>query len=334
MEINMRWIPLLGGLWLFACSHMPATVAHNPELPNTEINGYAFHTGIYGSAEAEKVIVIHGGPGGEFGYLLALKALADDYQVIFYDQRGSGLSPRVASEELTLEQNVADLAAIIDYFSPHQPVRLVGHSWGAMLAAAYIDQQPQRVSHAVLAEPGMLNPEAAVAFVDTMRTFQSFWDNFVALGYIIRYPFIEKKDGHEGFDFVMTALLNRNNPGPPYQCQGQQMPEASFRRAGFEAFNAMLRPVFDEPESFSYNLTQNMSAYGGELMLLSSSCSAFGYDFQERWHRPLLPSQCQHVLAPEMGHNMLSLNAEWSVQQIRGFFASACKQRAESVNAE
>lgn len=56
---------------------------------------------------------------------------------MFYDQHGSGLSPRVPASQLSVQGFIDDLDAIIDHTSPYRPVRIVGHSWGAMLAAAY-----------------------------------------------------------------------------------------------------------------------------------------------------------------------------------------------------
>lgn len=34
-------------------------------------------------------------------------------------------------------------------------------TWGAMLVSGYLGLHPERVSHAVMVEPGMLTPEAA-----------------------------------------------------------------------------------------------------------------------------------------------------------------------------
>jgi proline iminopeptidase len=99
--------------------------------------------------------------------------------VVFFDQRGVGLSPRVNPEEITLESALADLDSIVDYYGDGEQVNLVGHSWGAMLVSAYLGQQPEKVDHAVLAEPGFLtsefaeewaeefaeNPEASIAAV-------------------------------------------------------------------------------------------------------------------------------------------------------------------------
>ena len=59
--------------------------------------------------------MLYGGPGNDYRYLLSLKALADDYFVVFYDQRGTGLSPRVDVKEHTIENMINDLNNIIDY---------------------------------------------------------------------------------------------------------------------------------------------------------------------------------------------------------------------------
>ena len=51
-----------------------------------------------------------------------------------------------------------DLGAVIAHFktSSSQKVMLLGHSWGAMLATAYINQNPSVINGAILAEPGGL----------------------------------------------------------------------------------------------------------------------------------------------------------------------------------
>jgi len=43
--------------------HVPRTVAFDDSLPYTEINGYRFHTEIFGKPESTAIIVVHGGPG-------------------------------------------------------------------------------------------------------------------------------------------------------------------------------------------------------------------------------------------------------------------------------
>lgn len=146
--------------WLYVTSDVaftvPATTADDKMLPSITVNGYRFHGETFGNRENPVAIVLHGGPGGDYRSLLPLASLSDDYFVVFYDQRGSGLSPRREATELTLERFIDDLDGIIDRFSPERPATLVRHSWGAMLATAYIGRYPDRVAAGVDAYPGQV----------------------------------------------------------------------------------------------------------------------------------------------------------------------------------
>jgi len=305
-------------LGLTSCVQVEKTVQFDESLSYTEIDGYKFHSEIFGDPKSIPIIVVHGGPGGDYAYLKALKGLAKNHRIIFYDQRGNGLSPRVDTG-LTLEKSLVDLHAIVQHFSSEGQVKLIGHSWGGMLVAGYLSAHPEKVSQAVIIEPGMLDSESAKDFVQKIKESQSISDIFTLIRHIIVYPFVSKYDGHEGFDYVMTNILNRNKPGAPYQCVGQSMPPSTFKRGGYEAFNNMLKPVMDDPSTFTSNLTENMSQYDGDIMLISSECSVFGYEFQEKYHMPKLPAQTIHVKAKNMGHNMITLNPEWSLGVIGRF---------------
>jgi proline iminopeptidase len=139
------------------------TVDRDRTLPTVELAGYRFHAETFGDPERPVLIVLHGGPGADYRYLLPLKALADDYRVVFYDQRGTGLSPRVPADGITVDSFVADLDAFVDHFGRGRPVHLVGHSWGAMLASAYAGAHPRKVDRMVLAEPAFLDHSTADA---------------------------------------------------------------------------------------------------------------------------------------------------------------------------
>ena len=88
----------------------------------------------------------------------------------------------------------------------------------------------------------------------------------------------------------------------------------------YAAFSNMLKPVLSDPAVFTADLTQNIAAYSGELLMLSSECSFIGYAYQQTYHLPLLPAQTVHLEAKAMGHNMLTLNSEWSNGVISEFF--------------
>lgn len=309
-------------LSLLSCINLPKTISEDPSLNFVEIKNYKFHVKTFGSSANPPVLIVHGGPGGDSKYLYPLELLAKEYYVILYDQRGTGLSPRVPKEDLTLESSLDDLTNIIEHFrgSGKTPMRLIGHSWGAMLVIGYLAKHGDRVSHAVAVEPGILNKNSAQEFVKGLKKGQSFTDIVYFISAFLGVPFVKVKDGHERFDYVMTKVLNRNKPGGIYQCEKDAMPKDAFVRAGYYSFSNMLKPVLDDPSTFSANLTDGIKNYKGKLMMISSECSFIGYDYQERLHIPLLPSSVIHMKAPAMGHNMLTLNSQWSYEKIGSFF--------------
>lgn len=133
-----------------------ATVVDDATLPQIEIKGVRLHAETYGDPSNPVIIVLHGGPGGDYRSQLGARSLADKNFVVFYDQRGAGLSERVPAEELTVATYMAELDGVIEKYSPDRPVTLLGHSWGAMLATAYLRQAPEKVARAILLEPGFL----------------------------------------------------------------------------------------------------------------------------------------------------------------------------------
>jgi proline iminopeptidase len=318
----------LAFLGLFAgCTSVTPTVEFDSSLDFVELQGYRFHVRTFGDKQLPPVIVVHGGPGGDSKYLYPLQDLAKHHHVIFYDQRGTGLSPRVNKESLTLKSSLDDLHRIVSHYGAGGPVKLIGHSWGAMLVVGYLGAHPAGVGHAVVVEPGILNPASAVAFVSRFKASQSIWDALPLVKYILLTPFVSNRDGHERFDYVMTRLMNRSKPGGPYQCAGEAMPANAFARAGYAAFDNMLKPVLDHPGSFSQDLTSGLAAYQGKLLMLSSACSFIGYRYQQEFHMPFMPAQTVHVQAMAMGHNMLTLNPAWSLALVDEFFADALAVR-------
>lgn len=119
-------------------------------------SGY-FHSGdlrlyyeIHGE-EGVPVVLLNGGPGLSHEYLQSLTALAPDAQLIFYDQRGTGSSDKAPPESYTVAANVADLEALRQALSLDAFI-LFGHSWGGMLAQAYVLEHPEHVRKLVLAD--------------------------------------------------------------------------------------------------------------------------------------------------------------------------------------
>jgi proline iminopeptidase len=144
---------------------VPATVDRDASLPRIEVNGTMLHAEAFGDPSAPMIMMLHGGPGGDYRSLLPYRVLADDgYYVVFWDHRGAGLSKRHDASSYSMGQYLEDLRQVIEHFSSSgaQPIVFLGHSWGAMYATWFINEHGDyggRVAGAVLSEPGALTSE-------------------------------------------------------------------------------------------------------------------------------------------------------------------------------
>ncbi len=102
--------------------------------------------------QGDPVIVIHGGPGMDQGYLLpGMAALAKKHQVVFYDQLGCGRSTATVIDEshITINSFVEDIETLRKALK-FEKVTIVGHSWGGMLAMHYAVKYPKNIKKLVL----------------------------------------------------------------------------------------------------------------------------------------------------------------------------------------
>jgi proline iminopeptidase len=105
-----------------------------------------------GLVQRPTIIVLHGGPGFDQGYLRpGLGPLSDDAQLVFVDLRGQGRSGRPSIESCTLEQMADDVAAVCELLGIQAPV-VFGHSAGGFVALHLAVRHPGLVSGLVLCE--------------------------------------------------------------------------------------------------------------------------------------------------------------------------------------
>lgn len=312
-----------------ACSGqyaVPATTTDDPGLPSRNVGGYRYHLEVFGLPTHPVVIVVHGGPGGDYRYLLPLEPLSDEYQVVFYDQRGSGLSPRVGDAQLGLERHVDDLQAVIDSISPHAPVRLVGHSWGAMLAAVYLDRHPDRVSHAVLAEPAFLTAERAnewYAAVGQLRPPLSLPLLAGAWRSLMQSLYIYGPDDDARDDFLHARLTGLELPGHPlarYYCGADpSTAHAPSWRAGARAFEAVLDEARGDDGRFTRDLVSpRLARYPHKVLLIAGGCNEVIGPEAQRQNMELF-SNAELAVIPNAGHTMFGEQPEASLAVLRRY---------------
>ena len=155
-----------------------------PPIPPPRESGYTRTTDgplywvRYGRAGAPMLLVLHGGPGAHHDYLLPqMLELADRFELVFYDQRGGGLSKTDDRTPITWQTHVADLDKVIDELRV-EPLSIVGYSWGGLLALLYsIEAAAHRAKHKpsrlVLIDPAPATRAYRRAFETEFSTRQS-----------------------------------------------------------------------------------------------------------------------------------------------------------------
>lgn len=87
-----------------------------------------------GAGPGLPLLVVHGGPGLPHTYLSSLRRLADEREVVFWDQLGCGNSERPSNAELwTMDRSMAEMDAVVRGLGLKR-FHLFGNSWGGMMA--------------------------------------------------------------------------------------------------------------------------------------------------------------------------------------------------------
>lgn len=125
------------------------------------VNGTELYVDVHGPelrvegdrlVERPTILVLHGGPGFDQGYLRpGLGALSVDAQLVFVDLRGQGRSGRPSLETCTLEQMADDVAALCALLGIGEPV-VFGHSAGGFVALHLALRHPGMVSGLILCD--------------------------------------------------------------------------------------------------------------------------------------------------------------------------------------
>jgi pimeloyl-ACP methyl ester carboxylesterase len=115
------------------------------------------------AGEGPRVLAVHGGPGMSYDYLDdAVAELADRYQVATFQQRG--LAPSTEQGAFTVDEAVADIAAVLDGLG-WDTAYLMGHSWGGHLVFHAAVALAARISGVLAVDPlGAVGDGGAAAF--------------------------------------------------------------------------------------------------------------------------------------------------------------------------
>lgn len=154
------------------------------------------------AGKGQPLLVLHGGPGMSQEYLLPeMFRLAENHQLIFYDQRGSGRSTgEINAETMTTERFIADIEALRRAFK-YDKISVLGHSWGGFLAMQYAIAHPERVDKLILSNSVPSTFEGLSAFMqEWSRRMTPFMPEMVA---------IQNSEGYRTGDPATIEQLHR-----------------------------------------------------------------------------------------------------------------------------
>lgn len=289
------------------------TVAEDPDLPALEVNGARLHLETRGDPGNPAIVFVHGGPGSDYRSLLALDALADQYFLVFYDQRGAGLSARLKPEELGLELGFQDLDAIVDHFSPDRPVVVLGQSFGGQLATWYVARRPARVAAAVLIDPGPFTGARLAKFPIFDFSPTAEWLN----DYLWTNT-IFSADTQARLDYVtMTAAMGS---APGYHLSTTD-PEPSWR-LGVVAHDAIIRDGMNADGDWDYDFTVGLDQFAGPALFIRNGLNEIhsaAFIAEQAGDYP----DAEIVTVDGVGHDGHWLVPDQYVAIIRGFLAAA-----------
>ncbi|SFS89456.1 prolyl aminopeptidase [Saccharopolyspora flava] len=148
--------------------------------------GHRLHWEVCGNPQGKPAVVLHGGPGS--GSTAGTRRFFDPeaYRIVLFDQRMCGRStPHAAEPDADLSANTTEhLIADLERLRVHLGIErwlVEGGSWGCVLALAYAQRHPERVSEMVLcalatgrrAETDLLTRDLGPLFPDAWARFRA-----------------------------------------------------------------------------------------------------------------------------------------------------------------
>ncbi len=290
---------------------VPRTVEQDASLPSINIMplnhaATTLHAEAFGNPADPMILVIHGGPGGDYRSLMNCKQFASQgYYVVFYDQRGSGLSKRHRKEDYSIELMEADLGAVIRHYrtSPSQKIFLLGHSWGAILASSFINHSEGTIHGLILAEPGGLLWDDIKGYVERTRDIRFTSELMNDATYLDQFITGKQENDHALLDYKLGLLASSDgSTDNPIGNEGI----VPFWRQGFVVNKAL----FDLGEKQKPDFTTNLQHYTSKVLFAySENNKAYGAAYAQKVASAFPNVELFQV--KDAGHDMLSFPAGW-----------------------
>lgn len=142
---------------------------------------HTIHYERVGNPDGIPVVFLHGGPGG--GIMPMYRQFFDPsaFQVILFDQRGSGKStPAYELKENTTWDLISDIEKLREKFGINSWY-VFGGSWGSTLSLAYAETHPDRCRGLILRGIFLTRPSEIEWFYQfgASEIFPDFWEEYI-----------------------------------------------------------------------------------------------------------------------------------------------------------
>ncbi len=241
----------------------------------------------WGDEDAPLFFFLHGWADTGSTFQFVVDALQANWRVIAPDWRGFG-GTRHRSDAYWFPDYLADLHQLMDFYSAHEPVRLVGHSMGANTCCLYAGAMPERVKAIVNIE-GFGLPDSDPD--DAPQRYRKWLKASQANSSFTSYP---------DFD-TLAAKIRKTSPAMTEE-------RASFvarQWAAEEAGRVQLRadPSHKRPNAVLYRRAEAQACWRrieAPMLIISGECSSLASQFEPLHELPFPASEC--IAIPAVGH--------------------------------
>ncbi|MBG61995.1 MAG: proline iminopeptidase [Woeseiaceae bacterium] len=144
---------------LFLLITSPTLSADNSKQGFINVPGGPVWYKVSGNGEGLPLLALHGGPGSTSCTYSLLDPLGDQRSIIRYDQLGSGRSGRPDDLSLWKVDRFVEELDVIRKKLKLEKFHLLGHSWGAALAGAYLlEKGTKGVASVIFSSPLLSTP--------------------------------------------------------------------------------------------------------------------------------------------------------------------------------
>jgi proline iminopeptidase len=231
----------------------------------------------YGSGDP--LLIINGGPGmNSDGFEGLAKKLAEHYETILYDQRGTGKStlPVLDSTTITMKLMMDDIESLrkqlhIDQWS------ILGHSFGGMVASYYATLYPDRIDKMILSSSGgidlellqyvqaSINDKLSPTDLDSVN----YWSNKIAAG-----------------DTSHSALLERGKHlAPAYVMDKKFIPVIAERLTqGKPMINQL---IWNDLQKINFDCAEKLKSFDHPVLIIQGKEDIIHPETAEKAHQVL-----------------------------------------------